>query len=341
MSEHFTDDKISNEGKRAQEISNRQSSERAGSMSARFPRYTKTRRTAFFNALSGTAAGMRAAQGAIQQGDPISAALLAAGGALQAPTEEQVVMAREAQIAEDTLKQLEVAPLRGISPQMVKELSDLGISGAEDLPLGAIRTLSPLIEAGMAKRKQEIAEFQAFLEQKEKQRQTGLGIEEGLRKELIGLSKDFRTIRDSYARVEASAKDPSAAGDLALIFNYMKILDPGSVVRESEFANAQNSAGVPEIVRARYNAVLRGERLSDVTRADFLSRAQDLYAAQSGINAQLEKQYRRLAESAGVSPENVTFSQDLPRDREAVGAFGLSLDAIRAEKARRQGARSQ
>jgi len=33
----------------------------------------------------------------------------------------------------------------------------------------------------------------------------------------------------------------------------MKILDPGSVVREGEFATAQNSAGIPERIRAKYN----------------------------------------------------------------------------------------
>jgi len=39
------------------------------------------------------------------------------------------------------------------------------------------------------------------------------------------------------------------------------MLDPGSVVRESEFATAQNAAGVPDQVRNMYNKVLSGTRL--------------------------------------------------------------------------------
>ena len=42
-----------------------------------------------------------------------------------------------------------------------------------------------------------------------------------LRKEFIGQSKDFIKIRDSFKRVEVSNTDPSPAGDLSLIFNYM------------------------------------------------------------------------------------------------------------------------
>lgn len=90
--------------------------------------------------------------------------------------------------------------------------------------------------------------------------------------------KGYIDIRDSYNRIIASAKDPSAAGDMALIFNYMKVLDPGSTVREGEFATAQNSAGVPEIIRAQYNKVMSGKRLSTSQRDDFVDRAKKLYA---------------------------------------------------------------
>ena len=98
-----------------------------------------------------------------------------------------------------------------------------------------------------------------------------------LRNEFQNVTKDYRGIRDSYTRVEESASDPSAAGDLALIFNYMKILDPGSVVREGEFANAQNAAGVPDRVKNMYNRAINGERLGEVQRKDFVNSARKLY----------------------------------------------------------------
>ena len=128
-------------------------------------------------------------------------------------------------------------------------------------------------------------------------------------------SKDFFKVRDSYNRVLASAQDPSAAGDLSLIFNYMKTLDPNSVVRESEFATAQNSAGVPEIVRAKYNKVISGERLSDATRADFVDRSKKLFDVQLKQQQEVSKTYSNRAEKFGIPSDFVV------RDLGAVGAI--------------------
>jgi len=115
-------------------------------------------------------------------------------------------------------------------------------------------------------------------------------------------SKTFIGVRDASNRVEASAKDPSAAGDLSLIFNFMKILDPGSVVREGEFANAQNSAGIPERIRAKYNSVIAGERLSDKTRKDFLDRSRRLFTEQLESQVIFQSQQIDIAESFALDP---------------------------------------
>lgn len=136
-------------------------------------------------------------------------------------------------------------------------------------------------------------------------------IEEKLRKEYIAQNKDFQSVGDAYGRISAAGKDPSAAGDLALIFNYMKMLDPGSVVRESEFATAKNAGSVDERVRATYNNVLRGEKLSPEQRADFIERAGKLYvSAQDGYNLS-RTAYSDLATKYKVNPERVII--DLTR----------------------------
>lgn len=126
-----------------------------------------------------------------------------------------------------------------------------------------------------------------------------------LRGEFINQSKDFKQVRDSYERIYEAAQKPSAAGDLALIFNYMKMLDPGSTVREGEFANAQNAAGIPERVQAMYNNTLKGERLTENTRDDFLRRSDMMYEAQLRGQTQLEDAYRGIAGRYGLRPENI------------------------------------
>ena len=123
-----------------------------------------------------------------------------------------------------------------------------------------------------------------------------------LRGEFTKQSKVFIDVRNAYNRVEASAKDPSPAGDLSMIFNYMKILDPESVVREGEFATAANSGSVPSRIRAQYNKVMRGERLDAKMRADFLNRSQQLYKRQILTHKQLRGEYSRLSKRYGVDP---------------------------------------
>lgn len=120
-----------------------------------------------------------------------------------------------------------------------------------------------------------------------------------VRKEFTGLPavKDFAQQSAAYGRIVASADEPSAAGDLALIFNYMKVLDPGSVVREGEFATAQNAAGVPQRVQALYNNVLRGERLTPEQRKDFVGRAGKLYNSAEEYYKQFEDFYQSEASS--------------------------------------------
>ena len=92
----------------------------------------------------------------------------------------------------------------------------------------------------------------------------------------------------------------------------MKILDPGSVVRESEFANAANAAGVPERVRAQYNRVVSGERLADTQRNDFMSRAKKLFDTRKEQFDQTSSEYVGLAERLGLNPKNIVLKADRP-----------------------------
>lgn len=129
--------------------------------------------------------------------------------------------------------------------------------------------------------------------------------EQDLRKEFSGLpaNKDFSAQSQAFGRVIASTDNPSPAGDLALIFNYMKLLDPGSVVRESEFATAAASGSYGERIQAAVNRVNTGERLSDDMRQDFLKRSEMLYnEAERGFDS-LYGQYADRAKGYGMSPE--------------------------------------
>lgn len=123
-----------------------------------------------------------------------------------------------------------------------------------------------------------------------------------LRGDAERLVGSFRDIEEAFSRVVASAQAPSAAGDLALIFNYMKMLDPGSTVREGEFANAQNAGGVGARVVSLYNNLRSGERLTEEQRRDFITRAQQLYQAQRTAAEQRIAPFAEQAEERGFNP---------------------------------------
>jgi ribosomal protein L17 len=123
-----------------------------------------------------------------------------------------------------------------------------------------------------------------------------------LRKEFNGLSKDFLKQKDGYTRVLSSAKNPTAAGDLALIFNYMKVLDPNSVVRESEFATAAAAGSYGDRVAGYVKRIQSGQRLSDAQRKDFVDRSNKLFHDAARQQRKLERRYRQLGKKAGLDP---------------------------------------
>lgn len=132
-----------------------------------------------------------------------------------------------------------------------------------------------------------------------------------LRGEFSKRTAAFGLQNDAFGRIQASAQNPSAAGDLALIFNYMKLLDPGSTVREGEFANAQNAGGVEDRTRALWGNLLQGTRLTPKQRKDFTDRAKGLYVGAVSTNEKRKKETERLASKQGLDPSLSTFGRDL------------------------------
>lgn len=132
-------------------------------------------------------------------------------------------------------------------------------------------------------------------------------VESKLRSEYQGGQgyKDFIQQEQAYQRVLDSAKEASPAGDLALIFNYMKVLDPGSVVRESEFATAAASGSFGERIQAAVDQVISGKRLSSDMRRDFLKRAGDLFSGASTLYGGMNDRYSTLAGEYGVEPTRI------------------------------------
>jgi hypothetical protein len=70
--------------------------------------------------------------------------------------------------------------------------------------------------------------------------------EEKLRKEFQARTKVYGELGTTFSNIKSSAAAKTGPGDIALITGFMKMLDPGSVVRETEFATARDTAGLYE-----------------------------------------------------------------------------------------------
>jgi hypothetical protein len=128
---------------------------------------------------------------------------------------------------------------------------------------------------------------------------------EGLRKEFTGQTAQYRGVADAFVKIKNAAMNPSAANDLALIFSYMRALDPASTVREGEFATAQNAAGVDVQIRNLYNKIVSGERLSQPQRQDFLQSAYGMVESQIPNVQQVIDRYTGIASRSGLNPEDI------------------------------------
>ena len=85
--------------------------------------------------------------------------------------------------------------------------------------------------------------------------------------------------------------DRPGAGDLALIFSFMKMLDPRSVVREGEFEVAKKVGGPADFLVQTANYIKNGGILSDLTRRSFRDLAYAQFKnAVTNLNTQNEEE---------------------------------------------------
>ena len=115
--------------------------------------------------------------------------------------------------------------------------------------------------------------------------------------EQLGVVKNMEERYGFMKNLMANASLNTGAGDIAVIFQYMKMLDPRSVVRENEVAQVENAGGVPDNIRNLYNKTLTGVILPDAVRQQILEAAFSMYENQQKIYDETYNQYRKIAAS--------------------------------------------
>ncbi len=148
-----------------------------------------------------------------------------------------------------------------------------------------------------------------------------LKLEQDLRKEYTStpVFKRYDDVRASYDRIQTSSTRDTGAGDIGVIFGFMKMLDPASVVREGEFATAENSSGIPDYVRNLYNKAISGERLTPGQREEFVSLSEGLYMQEVGKVDETNAYYSDIANAHGFDPARIVQKPKLYPARPKAG----------------------
>jgi len=91
--------------------------------------------------------------------------------------------------------------------------------------------------------------------------------------------KDFNDMKTAYSQVVSSLKQATPIGDTAAATKIMKLLDPGSVVRESELGIAMAASGKMDRLQYYVENWAKGTSLTPTQRQDFQNLATELYSA--------------------------------------------------------------
>ena len=120
-------------------------------------------------------------------------------------------------------------------------------------------------------------------------------------------SKGFKEVSDAYRTINATLDKAttSPAATLAGATKFMKLLDPGSVVRESELGMALAATGVFDRAANYFNTLRSGKVLTANQVADFKNITGQIYQAAQEGQKQVDAHYRQQAKTYGLRPEMI------------------------------------
>ena len=131
--------------------------------------------------------------------------------------------------------------------------------------------------------------------------------------------RKIQPVLSAYRRMHnLISRDEEISGmdDIAIVFSFMKLLDPGSVVRESEFETAANAGPRAKYFARQWNRFITGGRFTQSDRKGFLKSALNLVKPALDEEKQLQKKYISMSRRYGypaafIIPQSTRYF-DLP-----------------------------
>ena len=119
-------------------------------------------------------------------------------------------------------------------------------------------------------------------------------------------SNQFDEMEKAFQQVQSASRQGTPIGDVATAIKIMKLLDPGSVVRESELGIALNkTSGLVDRWKTFIERKYTGEQLTETQRREFREIANDFYKIAQQSKNKLDARFINYAKGAGVDPSLV------------------------------------
>jgi hypothetical protein len=137
--------------------------------------------------------------------------------------------------------------------------------------------------------------------------------EKGLKNELAikqdfktePIYKDYSEMVSAYKQIKAGINQATPIGDLTTATKIMKLLDPTSVVRESELGMAMAATGRMDRLKNFVELQVKGQKLTPQQRQEFGTLADELYDAAGQAYNQKRSEYENIANRYELNTEGL------------------------------------
>lgn len=113
----------------------------------------------------------------------------------------------------------------------------------------------------------------------------------------------FYEYRDNMNKIQASVESGTPISDVATATSIMKMLDPGSVVRESELEVALKANGLLDRMKNWKARNLEGKKLTATQRQEFNTLAKDFFDVAQKTKNELVNEYANFSKEYEVDPK--------------------------------------
>jgi hypothetical protein len=130
-----------------------------------------------------------------------------------------------------------------------------------------------------------------------------LKMQDDYRTESKGFAETSTAMKKVFGAIETADKNPGSA--LAAGTAFMKILDPNSVVRESELGMALNASGWFDRATNVANTLQHGRIMTAQQKTNLKAAANDLFTEAKAAQREVDLAYRKRAQDYGADPDRV------------------------------------